>query len=369
MAAMKREGSVAGRVQRGDANRGVLRVLIADDSAFVRIALRRILTDAGFEVVGAAHDGLEAVCLAEQLAPDVVTLDINMPHMDGREALRQMLQRRWVPVVLCSTVTRRGADITIECLSLGAVDFVTKPDTREGWQALAQELPAKLRVAASVRIGPLPRTRERDAACAPVSATRLSRARGEIVLIAASTGGPRAVEYLLSAMPGDLPVPIMVTQHMPAGFTASFARRLDRVCAMQCVEAQDGVELQPSTAYVAAGGWHLCVTPHKTVHLDDGPPRWGLRPAADVMFTSAAKVYSAGTIAVVLTGMGRDGAEGARAVKRVGGLVIAESERTAVIYGMPKAVVEMGLADSVADLEAIPQAVLDAVVSAQGKAA
>ncbi|MBC7286476.1 MAG: chemotaxis response regulator protein-glutamate methylesterase [Armatimonadetes bacterium] len=352
-----------------------LRVVIVDDSSFVRIALRRMLAEAGFDVVGVAKDGVEGIELVRKTRPDVVSLDVNMPGMQGTEVLDHILAEQWVPVVMCSTLTKRGADITLECLSRGAVDFVTKPERREDWDYLARVLPMKLRIAARAKPPQKPSTaaprHTQVVRSAVLSRARVSFALGStkgLVLIAASTGGPRAVEQVVSALPGDLPFPVIVVQHMPAGFTASFAERLNSSCQLACKEAEEGERLEPGKLYVAPGGYHLVID-NGLVKLSKDPPVWGVRPAADVTFKSVVSPYGPQSVVVVLTGMGCDGAEGARELKAVGATVIAESENTAVIYGMPKAVAEIGAASRILDIDAIPGAVVQAVEQKVAQAA
>jgi len=344
-----------------------LRVVIIDDSAFVRIALRRLLAEAGFDVVGVAKDGPEGIEIVKRTRPDVVSLDVNMPGMQGTEVLDRLLADDWVPVVMCSTLTKRGADITMDCLSRGAVDFVTKPERREDWRYLARVLPLKLRIAAQAKRPKAPAVRMPRPTRAVKSAA-LSRAKVNfmlgsgkgLVLIAASTGGPRSVEAVTSALPGDIPFPVIVIQHMPAGFTQSFAERLNRSSQLMCKEAQEGERLEPGKLYVAPGGHHMTIK-NGVVGLNQNPPVWGVRPAADVTFKSVVRPYGPKSVVVVLTGMGCDGAEGARELKNAGATVIAESENTAIIYGMPKAVVELGAATRVLDIDAIPGAIVEAV--------
>lgn len=378
--------------------RAPLRVAIIDDSVFVRMALQRILRRAGFEVAGVASDGEEGAALVREARPDVVTLDVNMPRMSGPEALARILADAWVPVVMCSTLTRRGADVTMDCLALGAVDFVAKPERREDWAHLERLLPPKLRVAATARQpvaqrgedsrpsageqaqqepqAPRPPGQPPSGAASlpawqPPPAPRFgpdAAARG-VLLIAASTGGPGAIATVVRGLPPDLPWPVLVTQHMPPGFTRSFAERLDRGGGLRCKEAEGGEEALPGWLYVAPGGWHLRVEEGGRLSLDDSAPRWGVRPAADVMFESAVEPYGAAAVAAVLTGMGRDGAAGAAAIRRAGGTVVAESQDTAVIYGMPRAVAESGAADRVVDLPEVAGALVEAVAARLRKVA
>lgn len=329
-----------------------VRVLVCDDSPFVRLAVRRALAaDPRLEVIGEAADGVEAVerCLA--LGPDVVTMDVNMPGQDGIEAVRAIMARRPTPVVMLSAHTREGARRTIEALAAGAVDFVTKPSGEVSADLLrvAGELTGKLLLAAEAR----PR---RPPAPAPIAP--LARAgAGRVAIVGASTGGPEALTALLPALPADVPLALLVVQHLPAELTAALAERLDEASPIAVREARHGEPLEPGTALVAPGGLHAEVAPGGRIHLSAGPPVHGCRPAVDVAMRSAARQLGARAIGVVLTGMGKDGAEGLAAIRAAGGATVAQDQATSMVYGMPRAAA--GAAQRVVALPDLPRVLIE----------
>lgn len=343
------------------------RVLIVDDSALMRRMLGDILSsDPRIEVVGTARDGVDGLEKIASLAPDVVTLDVEMPRKDGLATLEEIMRTRPMPVVMVSSLTQEGAEVTLKALSLGCVDFVGKPSGAISMniQAVGADLIAKVLMARTARIrpprreSPLPRPRPvSGVGPRPVGA----RGRREIVAIAASTGGPVALQQLLSCLPGNFPVPIVVTQHMPRDFTASFARRLDAVSELSVVEGFDGLALKPGLVVIAPGGRHLLIRRRDAgafCELSDAPPVLSVKPSANIMFLSVADEYGGNALGVVLTGMGRDGADGAAALHRKGARIIAESQETCVVYGMPKAAVEAGVVDELLPLPEIPDSLL-----------
>ncbi|MBS1713543.1 MAG: chemotaxis response regulator protein-glutamate methylesterase [Armatimonadetes bacterium] len=337
------------------------RVLIIDDSPFIRRMLSDWLKDASdFEVAGVATNGEEGVRMVQELKPDIVTLDVEMPVMDGLTALAKIMAVGPVPVLMVSSVTTQGAEQTIKALELGAVDFVTKPDGGAGFKFVRSkdELLDKLRGVRSARVG---------GRCGPSHTARPTSVRqtDKTVLIASSTGGPKALATLFAGMPKGFPAPVLIVQHMPAGFTASFARRLEQIGAMPVHEASDGETVKAGIALVAPGGRHMSVTSEGRVKLTDEAPQHGVRPAADVLFKSGAKLYKDQAIGVVLTGMGRDGAAGALALREAGGTVLGECESSCVVYGMPKAAKEIGAVDAEFPIDEMAQAI---VASLNGRA-
>lgn len=314
------------------------RVLVVDDSPFIRRVLTDwIKADAEFELVGTATNGQEAVELAASLKPDLMTLDIEMPVRDGLSALEEIMKSSPCPVLMVSSLTQEGAEATMRALSLGAVDFVPKPN---GSSSLAfvgakEEFLAKLRACVSANLKVVHRK--------PVVA-RAPKAGGSdrVVCIASSTGGPKALMTLWQSLPEDFPAAILLVQHMPAGFTQSLAKRLSSVGSVPCREAQHGDFVRPGAAYIAPGGYHMVVGSGGMIELNQDDPIHGVRPAADHLFESVAKVYGSKVLGVVLTGMGRDGAAGAKAVRDAGGSVFGEDESTCAIYGMPRAAKEVG---------------------------
>lgn len=347
-----------------------IRVLVVDDSVVVRRLVTRVLEeDPEIEVVGAAANGRIALAKIAQLSPDVVTLDIEMPEMDGLATLAE-LRPRWprLPVIMFSTLTERGAEATLEALALGASDYVTKPtglhNAADALAAVKADLLPRIKALHGRRRlaalgGPAPAR----AAPSPPAATpaverpaRPADARVDLVTIGVSTGGPNALSELLPALPATFPVPIVIVQHMPPVFTRMLATRLDSRCAVNVVEAEGGEVLEPGRVYIATGGRHLALARHGTaVHTvaNDEPPIHSCRPAVDVLFHSVAALYGPGALAVVLTGMGQDGLRGAEAILVAGGQILAQDEATSVVWGMPGFVARAGLADAVLPLDAL----------------
>jgi two-component system, chemotaxis family, protein-glutamate methylesterase/glutaminase len=326
------------------------RVLVVDDSVVVRRVVTRALAGApGVEVVGAARDGRVAVAKVDSLRPDVVILDLEMPEMDGLQALAEIRRGHpELPVIVYSHLTTQAASATFDALALGATHFALKPSANG--IGLAEEsvrselLPLIRGLAAS--------SRRRPTVEPPHSPARPGHEVSAVV-IAVSTGGPDSLAAVIRALPGHLEVPILIVQHMPPIFTRILAERLDRGSAIPVAEAAHGEEVIAGRVYIAAGGRHMALTRTRgavVVELNDGPPENSCRPAADVLFRTAADVYGAGLLAVVMTGMGQDGLSGARAVRAAGGTVIAQSEASSVIASMPRAVAEAGMADAIVPL-------------------
>lgn len=319
------------------------RVLIVDDSPLIRRLLGDMIgAEHDLEVVGYAQDGEEAVAKVRELRPDVVTMDVEMPRCSGLEALRRIMVMSPVPVVMVSSLTKSGAKESIEALQCGAIDVVAKPaNGPSDFERVRDELLQKLRAA---RLAHVSRRAERPhTPSQKLAPGGLDDSR--IVLIASSTGGPRALTTLFERLPSGFPAPILLVQHMPPGFTESLAQRLGRAGPVQCREAREGEPPCPGVALIAPGGHHLVVTPRGLLSLDDGPPVHGVRPSADSLFRSAAALYGSRCLALVLTGMGRDGAEGALALRGTGATVYGEAESTCTIYGMPRAAKSIGGVD------------------------
>jgi len=342
-----------------------LRVLVVDDSALMRKLIPQILeTDDSIEVVGTAMDGNFGLKKIEDLKPQVVTLDLEMPGMNGIDMLRQVMRKLYpVPVIVVSSHSTEGASITLKALSFGAFDFVAKP------REIAAELIAKIKAAAnskSVPVKPLASTMQYGKA--PVAS---NKAPTKIVAIGVSTGGPHALQYIFSQLPADFPGTIVVVQHMPENFTEMFARRLDETSALRVKEAQSGDLLMPGRALICPGSRHLKVKKlplGNVALLSDEPRIRGHRPSADVLFRSAAEEFGPQTVAVIMTGMGDDGAEGLGTVKAAGGLTIAQSEDSCVVYGMPKAAVDRGYASRIVGLEAMASTLIAQCAPEAGRA-
>ncbi|MDQ6619014.1 MAG: chemotaxis response regulator protein-glutamate methylesterase [Pseudomonadota bacterium] len=349
--------------------RGVpIRVLIVDDSALIRRVLTDIISrQPDMTVVGAAHDAIAARDLIKSLNPDVLTLDIEMPHMSGLEFLEKLMHLRPMPVIMVSTLTREGSEAALRALELGAVDFVAKPmlDVASGMEQYADEIVAKLRMAARVS-----RRRARE----PIPSTPLPAFAGRgaasdaIIVIGASTGGTEALRSILQRLPHDAP-PVLVTQHMPPGYTHTFAARLDKVCPMIVAEAVDGTPLRQGHVYIARGGTHLEVVRRGAGHvlaITHGEPVNRHKPSVDVLFASAAREIGSRVIAVILTGMGKDGAHGMLAIRDAGGETIAQDEATSVVFGMPREAIALGGVAEVLPLPAIPARIV-AIAATAGR--
>lgn len=338
-------------------------VLVVDDSAFMRRLVASIIeAEPTLTVAGTARDGREAVEKVVQLRPDVVTLDVEMPGTNGFAALEQIMKLRPTPVIMVSSLTKEGAEATIRCLELGAIDFLPKPTTHFMADAdtIAQELVAKIRAAASASVGKAATGR-----FAPASrvTNRAHAARTKCVFIAASTGGPKALTAVVPKLPADLGVPVVIVQHMPTGFTRALATRLDSASAIQVVEAEHGQILRPNVAYVAPGWTHMEIQGTGRVAIVDGPAVNGVKPAADVTLNSLCDLYGPGVCGVVLTGMGKDGAAALKRLHALGGWTIAEAEETCVVYGMPRAAVQCGAAELVLPLHEIAPEIARCVAS------
>lgn len=358
-----------------------IRVLIVDDSLVIRRFVTRVLAEDGaFEVVGFAADGAMALLQEAQLHPDVVTMDIEMPKMDGLATVSALRARGSnAVVIMCSTLTTHGGQSTIEALIRGANDYVTKPSgsasMEDALEALRQELlpkikqffprdlqfrsvPRTLQATVASRSLPFANGAARDTAC-PAPATGPMQC--EIVTIGVSTGGPTALLNLLPRLPAKFPLPIVIVQHMPPIFTRQLADRLNTECSIEVLEAEEGMSLEPGRAILAPGDRHMRlkrVLHQVQVALDEGERENSCRPAVDVLFRSVCAVYGSRSLAVMLTGMGQDGLRGTELLKRAGGYVLAQDRASSVVWGMPGAVIEAGLADAVVSLDELAPAIL-----------
>jgi two-component system chemotaxis response regulator CheB len=344
------------------------RVLIVDDSAVVRQILTQILSaDPDIEVVGSAPDPLIAREKVKRLNPDVITLDVEMPRMDGLAFLENLMRLHPLPVVMISSLTERGADTTLQALALGAVDFISKPrlDVTRGLEAYAAEIVTKVKAAAQARVRPLARRNDTQAdACAPRLTLPGSvsgfRTTDRLIAIGASAGGTEALRVVLEMMPADAPA-IVMTQHIPAGFSSAFAERLDRHSAMSVREASEGEAVLQGHAYRPPGGRHLSVVRDGArwrCRIGDGPAVNRHKPAVDVLFHSVASSAGANAVGAILTGMGEDGARGLLAIQTAGGPTLVQDEASSVVWGMPGAAVRLGAAQEIVPLERIAQRLL-----------
>lgn len=345
-----------------------IRVLVVDDSAFARFAIaKRISSDPEIEVVGHARDGIEALDLTRSLQPSVITMDVTMPRMDGMDAVEKIMKECPTPIVMVSALTTEGAQVTIRSLELGAVDFFCKPSVVSpvGSRESAEELIAKIKTAAGIdrsRLLSMAKPSHKIDTPQSVKAARPKKqpasVQRKVVVVGASTGGPRALTDIIPQLPGDIAAAILVVQHMPEGFTKTLAERLDSLSELDVKEAERGDVIRPGIVLFAPGGRHMTIDAEGKINLNQGPLECGLRPAANITMECAVDVYGSAVLGVVLTGMGNDATRGCGLVKKAGGQVIVQHKSTCVVYGMPKAVVEAGFADAILPLPKIPEEIV-----------
>ena len=340
----------------------IIRTVIVDDSAFVRKAVREMLSRSPFiEVVGAARDGEEALEMVEALRPDVVTCDLMMPKLGGVEFVRKQMARRPLPILIL-TATPQDSEQALDALNAGAVDLVQKPTALATDELLGirEQLVDKVKAAMGAPVGNLPLNGTR-AVPATVSSTPTGRV--DVVVLGISTGGPQALRRLLPQLPGNFPVPIAMVLHMPVGYTALFAEKLNEICDLDVAEAKDGDVLRPGLALLAPAGRHLGLRRTRTgaviAQLSMQPIEKNHRPSVDVLFQSAAEIYGGRVLGIVMTGMGDDGKQGAAWIKAQGGAILTETEKSCIIYGMPRSVVESGLSDRAVSLDDMAAAIIE----------
>jgi two-component system chemotaxis response regulator CheB len=344
-----------------------IKVIIVDDSKFIRTLLESILSDTpDIEVVAIAEDPYDAREKIKQFNPDVITLDIEMPKMDGLSFLEKIMKLRPMPVVMVSTLTKKGADITLQALELGAVSYVTKPSNTNIYTNLTDlkmELSNKIREAAQANI--MPHRKVVNFERPNLSNYKIKADSAvKVIAIGASTGGVEAIREVVTRLPSSCP-PVVITQHMPATFTEAFANRLNKISQIHVVEAQEGHKLLPGNAYIAPGDRHMKIrgsdTSGYSVILDDGPLVSGHKPSVDVMFESVASVFGQNCVGVILTGMGKDGADGLLKIRQKGASTIGQSESSCVVYGMPRVAKEIGAVEKQFAVEDIAEEVLKIV--------
>ena len=335
-----------------------IEVLVVDDSAYMRKVVSNLLqSDQNIFVADTARDGLDALEKIKKLKPSVVTLDVEMPRLDGLSALERIMRECPTPVIMLSSLTQEGSETTVKALTMGAVDFVGKPSGTISLDIhkVQEELVAKVKVAAGASISNfrspvIPRI-ERPVLTSAVSSSASAPKR--LVVIGSSTGGPNALQQVIPRLPGNLPAAVMIVQHMPPGFTKSLAKRLNDSSQLEICEAKEGDILQNGKVYVAPGGYHMILRSKTLIGLNQEPPVHSVRPAVDVTLESAVRYFGSKAVGVILTGMGFDGSKGSLILKNAGGRIIAQDEATCVVYGMPRVVVEMGKADRIIPIQQI----------------
>ncbi|MFY8117004.1 MAG: protein-glutamate methylesterase/protein-glutamine glutaminase [Roseateles sp.] len=354
------------------------KVVVVDDSALVRSILTEIINrQPDMQCIGAAADPLAAREMIRTLNPDVITLDVEMPKMDGLDFLSRLMRLRPMPVVMVSTLTERGAEVTLKALELGAVDFVAKPKigVADGIRGLAQDITDKIRIASKAHIRrapaptPAPAAGGAPAPTKPVSVASIGRLSTEkIIFIGASTGGTEATKDVLVNLPADCPA-VVITQHMPPGFTKSYAARLDGLCKIRVKEAQDGERILPGHGYIAPGGMHLSVErsgANYIARVQDGEPVNRHKPSVEVLFNSAARVVGPNALGIMLTGMGADGAKAMKGMKDAGSYNLVQDEASCVVFGMPREAIAAGAADEVLPLSQIAPRLIERLRSTAG---
>lgn len=333
-------------------------VLIVDDSALMRKVLGNMVQEIdGLDLIDVARNGKDALKILERTKPDVITLDVEMPILNGIEALKEIKKSYNIPIIMLSS--KSNEETTIQALELGAVDFIEKPvDIKSNWEVFKQDLEKRIKVH-FVERKPLKvvTSPKRDR---PFKESKLSKKNIEAIVIGSSTGGPKALLSVIRRLPKTMEVPVFIAQHMPAGFTTSFAKRLNTASDVEVMEAKEGQKIEPGKVYLAPGGKHMTVK-QSIIHLDERPRIHGVRPAVDYLFETAAIEYGKKLVGVILTGMGNDGTEGCKFVKAAGGFVMTQDKETSVVYGMPRNAAEKGYSDKIASLTEIGQLLKDTV--------
>lgn len=348
-----------------------IKVLVVDDSALMRkIISDMVNSQEDMEVIGKARNGVDLLKKIESINPDVITLDIEMPEMDGITALKTMKEKGYhIPIIVLSSFTENGTKLTMECLHNGAFDFIAKPSGSISIDinSIKDDIVKKVRLAAGKgrleKKSPMQSRKIKKQTNSSLinKKNRLSKHKIKAVAIGASTGGPKAIFNVITKLPAGLNVPVFVVQHMPVGFTKAFAERLNAHSKLEVKEGYEGCLIEKNTVYIAPGGSHMTVGDDNKIHLNKEPAIWGVRPAVDKLFISASHVFKNNLLSVVMTGMGKDGAQGTEIIKNSKGITISEDESTCVIYGMPKAAYETGKVDIVLPLDEIAQNIVSLV--------
>lgn len=357
-----------------------IKIIVVDDSAFMRKAITDMIeSEKNFEVVAKLRDGRELIEKVDKYNPDLITLDVHMKDLDGLATLKELKRLgKNYPVVMLSSATTEGSELTLECLDNGAISFVTKPsgsislDIAKVRNHLIEEITS---ITANTKFRRINTNSDNMSTTKSTSSkvdynkvkeieNNCRNKRIDAVVIGASTGGPKALQTVLTKLPRNLGVPVLVVQHMPEGFTKVFSERLDKLCNLSVKEAEDKMKIERDTIYIAKGGKHMTVAKNNLISLNEEPPIWGVRPAVDKLFNSAIKVYGGNLVSVVLTGMGKDGAEGTSNIKDNGGVTISEDKSTCTIYGMPKAAFETGKVDLVLPLDKVANEIVRIVKGA-----
>lgn len=363
-----------------------IKIIVVDDSAFMRKAISDMIeSESNFEVIAKFRDGRELVEKIDKYNPDIITLDVHMRDLDGLATLKELKRLgKNYPILMVSSSTTEGSELTLECLDNGAISFITKPsgsislDIIKVKTNLIEEIKS---ITSNVRSRRNSINTDKKTSYKPINDISLNddlaikeknihinnlqfmpkNKKIDAVVIGASTGGPKALQEVLTRLPSDLGVPVFVVQHMPEGFTKVFSERLDKACKMNVTEAADGMKISKDTIYIAKGGKHMTVGSNNVINLNEEPSIWGVRPAVDKLFNSAIKIYGGNLISVILTGMGKDGADGTSNIKDNGGITISEDKSTCTIYGMPKAAFETGKVDLVIPLDQITDKIVQIV--------
>ncbi|RJQ45445.1 MAG: chemotaxis response regulator protein-glutamate methylesterase [Nitrospiraceae bacterium] len=346
----------------------MVKVLIVDDSAFMRNALTSMISaDPEIQVIGVARDGIEAVEKVSQLKPDIVTLDVEMPRMNGIEALRQIMHNNPVPVLMVSSLTTEGAKVTLEALDIGAVDFIPKnlSDLSINIVKIKEDLIEKIKKIGRKGLPVFRKTPSAKSLQIPKASIDAAHRRVHIVAIGSSTGGPKALQNIITKLPKDFPVPILIAQHMPPNFTGPFAERLNQLSSITVKEAENGETVKKGVVYIAPGKGHMRIVRKKitetTISISESRENYIYRPSVDALILSIVENFSGHVLGVILTGLGNDGLTGMKEIKNNGGRTIAESENSCVVYGMPKAVVDAGLADKIVSVEEVAGEIINSV--------